>query len=526
VAADADAEPPVEDVRVPTPWERVAGWWVYWVGAPRSYRLTRWLLLRLLGIVFTAAFAGIVFQGLPLLGSHGLLPVHHYIGELRASGVGFVQEPTVFFFADSDGAFQTFAAIGLVLSIALALGYANLPSMLVLWFLYGSFERVGQTWFAFGWDIQIQETALLCAFLVHPWDPRPLASRAPPVTAIVLLRWLAFRIYLGAGLIKARGDVCWTDLTCLDYHFETQPLPNPISPLFHHMPHWVHAAGVVGNHMVELVMPWFAFGPRPLRLVAGCAMIAFQATLVASGNLAFLNWLTLVPLIALLDDDFVTRLAPRHVRAWLGRRLARGGAPARLPHRVACYLLAAVFVLHSCGPIENLASKHQAMNRSYDRLSLENTYGAFGSVDEVRHELVIEGTLDADPAHATWHAYELPCKPGALDRRPCMLGPYHLRLDWLIWFAAMTDEIREPWLIHMVWKLLDGDPGIRGLLAVDPFHGSPPKWVRIQRFVYHLAPYSADTWWTRDSETPYLEPVSLDTPGLRELITNRFGWSD
>lgn len=518
------AESSLEDVRVPTPWQRVVGI----VGAPRGYRLTRWLLLRLLGVVFTAAFAGIYFQGLPLLGEHGLLPVGQYIADLHANGLGFVQVPTVFHFGASDDAFRMWAAIGLVLSAALALGYANLPSMLAIWFLYGSFERVGQTWFAFGWDIQIQETALLCAFLVHPWDPRPLAAPAPPVTPIALLRWLAFRIYLGAGLIKLRGAACWSlhELTCLDYHFETQPLPNPVSPLFHHMPHWMHAAGVLGNHVVEVVLPWFAFGPRPLRLVAGCAMIAFQATLVASGNLAFLNWLTLVPLLALLDDDFLHRCTPKRARAWLERRLARGGGKAPLYHRAICYVFAAFVVLHSCGVVENLASKHQAMNRSYDRLATVNTYGAFGSVDEVRHELVIEGTLDADPAHATWHAYELPCKPGPLDRRPCVLGPYHLRLDWLIWFAAMNDRLQDPWLLHFVWKLLDGDAGVRRLLAVDPFDGAPPKWVRIQRWVYHLAPYGAPGWWTRDSEAPYLEPVSLDTPGLRETITNRFGWAD
>ena len=75
-------------------------------------------------------------------------------------------------------ALAAWAWVGLALSLARLLGYANLPSLLVLWFIYGSYERVGQLWFGFGWEIQILETTLLAAFLAHPWDPRPLAAPA------------------------------------------------------------------------------------------------------------------------------------------------------------------------------------------------------------------------------------------------------------------------------------------------------------------------------------------------------------
>ncbi len=509
----------VPDVRVEPPWQRIARV----IGPPHSYRLTRWLILRLLGVVYVAAFAGIWAQAVPLLGEHGLTPIATYVADKHAHGIGFIDLPTVFHASTSDTMIRTCAAIGLVLAIACAIGYANLPSLLVLWLLYGSFERVGQLWFGFGWEIQLLETGFLAAFLAHPWDPRPLAARAPTTTAIALFRWLAFRIYLGAGLIKLRGAACWTELTCLDGHFETQPIPNVLSPLFHHLPHAVHAVGVIANHVVENVAPWLIFAPRVLRLIAGCAMAAFQITLIASGNLAFLNWLTLVPILACLDDEFLLRLAPRRVRAWLVRMLASGGAIAGWTQRAVCYVLAILIALESRAVIRNLASDEQAMNHNYDRLALVNTYGAFGSVDMVRHEIVIEGTLDADPEHATWQAYELPCKPGALDRRPCVLGPYHLRLDWLIWFAAMRDEPRDPWILHLVWKLLDGDRSVRELIAVDPFDGRAPAWVRIRRFVYHLEPYASAAWWSRDHEELWLQPVSLATPGLRDALA-RYGW--
>jgi hypothetical protein len=550
---------------------RFAGWF-----QPRRYTLTRFLILRLLGVVYVCAFLGIIFQGPALLGSHGLTPIASYV-----HGVSFSQLPSIFVWDSSDGMLAACAYLGLAISIAVALGYANLPMLVVLWILYGSYVRVGQIWFAFGWETQLLETTLLAAVLAEPWNPRPLAARPPPVTSIVLMRWLAFRIMLGAGLIKWRGAACWHDLTCLDWHFETQPIPNPLSPWFHHLPHSVHAFGVVFNNVVELVAPWFVFGPRPLRLVAGCLMLAFQVVLVASGNLAFLNWLTIIPVLACFDDDFLRRLLPKRARTWLDARVATG--PPRDWHQLvaaivvggfvalvaarfttdalwavsllvtlygvywairfailhgpkpriadAHQLLAGVFAglvaVKSVAVVDNLLARHrrQMMNASFDKLELVNTYGAFGSVGDVRHELVIEGTMAADPTapDAVWRTYELPCKPGDVARRPCLLGPYHRRLDWLIWFAAMNDEPRDPWLVHLIWKLLDGDPTIRELLD-DPFDGTAPAWVRVRRFVYHLEPYDSDTWWTRDSEQLWLAPVSRDTQELRKVIA-RFGWS-
>jgi len=504
-----------DDVRAATPLQRLRAW----LGPPRGYVLTRWLILRLLGVVYLFAFLGILSQGLPLFGEHGLTPSGVYVDRLHQAGVTFWDVPSLFVFDASDAALRGWAVAGVVLAAALVVGYANLPSLAALWLIYGSYERIGQLWFGFGWEIQLLETTVIAACLVHPWDPRPLRAPAPPAAAIVLMRWLAFRVMLGAGFIKLRGDACWSELTCLDAHFETQPIPNPLSPLFHHVPHGVHAAGVVVNHIVEIVLPWFAFGPRRLRLVAAIGMAGFQIMLIASGNLAFLNWLTLVPVLALLDDDLLVRCAPRRLRGWLA---ARKSAAPGVGHRIFVACMVVLVAVKSVPVVVNLASHHQAMNRSYDRLALVNTYGAFGSVGMVRRELVIEGTRDADPATAAWAAYELPCKPGDLARRPCLLGPYHLRLDWLIWFAAMSDEPRDPWLLHLVWKLLDGDRSIRELLAVDPFDGAAPRFVRVRRFVYQLEPYASATWWTRDHEELWLPPIALDTPGLREAF-ERYG---
>lgn len=525
-----------------------------------AYRLTRTLIVRLLGVIYFFAFLGILRQGLPLLGHYGLTPIDAYVANLHAGGVTFWDVPSLFMFDASDLAIIVYAVLGVAIALCLVLGYANLPMLLVLWALYGSFERLGQTWFSFGWEMQILETTLLVAAMSHPWDPRP---REPSQLSIVLMRWLAFRIMLGAGLIKWRGDPCWRELTCLDTHFETQPLPNPLSPWFHHAPHAVHVVGVVFNHVVELIAPWFAFGPRLARRIAGCAMLAFQLTLIASGNLAFLNWLTMVPLIACLDDDFVARLVPKRWRpavgqgepvawvplvvaglasafvvitwkllwSWLpaGGQLVWGVAllagALSYAHRrgwrqIWVALFAGLVAVKSLDVVANLASKHQAMNRSYDALALVNTYGAFGSVGKTRYELIFEGTLAEEPdANAVWKPYEFPCKPGDVDRAPCVLGPYHRRLDWLIWFAAMSDTPRDAWVLHFIYKLLAGDAGIRRLVD-DPFDGTAPRWVRVRRFVYT---FGDDTWWTRSHEQLWLPPIEVDDPELLRVLA-QFNW--
>src|SRR5438045_1452280 len=113
-----------EEVPDVTPLARLRAW----LGPPRSYVLTRWLILRLLGVVYLFAFLGIVLQGLPLLGSHGLTPAAAYVDGLHNTGMTFWDVPSIFMFDASDTALRAWAIVGLVLSAALLVGYANLPS--------------------------------------------------------------------------------------------------------------------------------------------------------------------------------------------------------------------------------------------------------------------------------------------------------------------------------------------------------------------------------------------------------------
>jgi hypothetical protein len=487
------------------------------------------VILRLLGIVYLVAFLVAAQQVVALVGHDGLLPADDFLarvaGQLGSRWDGFVRLPTLFWLGVSDRVLLATAWLGVGLSVLVVAGLANAVVLAVLWALYSSFVRIGQDWYGFGWEIQLIETGFLAIFLCPLLDPRPFPHRPPPTPVIWLFRWLAFRIMLGAGLIKLRGDPCWRDFTCLYYHYETQPLPNPLSRRLHFMPRWFHQLGVAFNHVAELIAPWFVFGPRLARHVAGAVLLAFQVFLILSGNLSFLNWLTLVPILACFDDSLLARVLPARL-VERARRAAAEAAPARA-QMVAAWALAAVVAVLSVGPVENLLSSRQAMNTSFNRLELVNTYGAFGSVGRVRDEIVFEGTDDAVIGERTeWRAYEFPCKPGDPLRRPCVVAPYQYRLDWQIWFAAMSTPDRYPWAIHLVWKLLHNDRGALSLLANDPFPDAPPRWIRARLYRYQFAPPGeADgAWWRRELVGEWLPPLSAYDVRLRRFLAAR-GWS-
>jgi hypothetical protein len=172
----------------------------------------------------------------------------------------------------------------------------------------------------------------------------------------------------------------------------------------------------------------------------------------------------------------------------------------------------------------NVLSGKQMMNTSFTRLPLVNTYGAFGSVGRGRDQLVFEGTTDEEITPATtWRPYEWKCQPGDPARRPCWMSPYHYRLDWRLWFAAMGAPADEPWSVNLVWKLLEADRAVLGLLAVDPFAGAPPRHIRVDLYRYRFAPRGAGAWWTRERVATWLPPVSRDNEELRAYLRGR-GW--
>jgi hypothetical protein len=493
-----------------------------------SYWLTRFVILRLLGFVYFVAFLAAANQIVPLVGEHGLLPAKDFLERVGSyfgsRPEGFLQLPSLFWFGVSDPFLKTAAWVGAGLSLIVLFGYANAILMAMLWALYMSFIHIGQDWYSYGWEIQLLETGFLAIFLCPLLDGRPFPRRPPPKLVIWLFRWLIFRIMLGAGLIKLRGDPCWRDLTCLYYHYETQPIPNPMSWWLHFRPHWFHKFGVLWNHFIELVVPWFAFYPRIGRHIAGILLVSFQVVLILSGNLSFLNWLTIVPGLACFDDSLLSKLLPRQLNEWVAR-VTESARPARAQELIAIGLTVLVAAF-SIAPVANMISSQQIMNTSFNRLHLVNTYGAFGSVDRTRMEIIFEGTDEAVLTEQTrWKEYEFKAKPGNPHRRPAIVAPYQPRIDWQIWFAAMSTPQEYPWTVHFVWKLLHNDPGTLSLIANNPFPDKPPRYIRAQYYEYHFAKPGDPTgaWWERRLVGNWLPPLSVEDPRLRQFLASH-GW--
>jgi hypothetical protein len=417
----------------------------------------------------------------------------------------------------------TTAWTGVGLSLVVLCGWANAVVLLALWLLYMSFVHCGRDWYRYGWEVQLLETGFLAIFLCPLLNARPFPGRSPPLVIIWLLRWLIFRIMVGAGLIKMRGDPCWRNLTALDYHFETQPLPNPLSRFFHFLPKPVLRAGVVFNHVAELVAPWFILGPRQMRRAAGAVMIFFQGTLILSGNLSFLNWLTIIPAIACLDDKVWAKILPRVLIC----RAEAAAATARpcLPQQVVTYAVAGIVLFLSKNPVANLFSRSQIMNTSFEPLNLVNTYGAFGSVGRERLNVVFEGTAGDVFDNSEWKEYVYKGLPVQAAGMPSQVAPYQLRLDWQMWFAAMSTPYAYPWVFHLVWKLLHNDAETLSLFASNPFPDRPPRYIRAVLYRYSFArPANANgLWWERERLGLWLPPFCVESPRLISLL-RRAGW--
>ena len=484
---------------------------VEWLRAD-DYWIARMLFQRALGAIYFVAFLVALRQFRPLLGERGLLPVRDFTAR-----VPFIASPSVFHWRYSDRFFVVVCWVGLMLAAGAVTGLLDLVptplamvAWLALWAMYLSIVNVGQTFYAFGWESLLCETGFLAIFLGN-------AQVAPPITIVYLIRWLVFRVEFGAGLIKMRGDECWRDLTCLYYHHETQPMPNPLSWYFHRLPKRLHRLEVLGNHFAQLVAPVFLFAPQPIASIAGLVLIATQGWLVLSGNFAWLNVVTMTLAVAILDDS-AFGLVGLDRGLVLGGNAAHVAGPVPLWFGVIVLAVTTLILALSYRPARNLLSRRQLMNYSFDPFHLVGTYGAFGSVTKERDEVIVEGTRDPVLVRQTeWLEYEFKGKPGDVRRRPRQYAPYHLRLDWLMWFAAMSSPMYHEWFVPLMTKLLRADRPTLALLRRDPFGGEAPRFVRARLYRYRFTTASerqtTGAWWHRELLGDYLPPVSLRGAG-------------
>lgn len=476
--------------------------WLDWFDA-HDFEIARQVLQRGVGAIAFVAFLSTLNQFRPLLGEHGIAPVPELLRIARR-----LRGPTLFRWGYTDRRLVAIAVAGLVLAASVVAGAPQLgppwvPMLvfLALWILYLSIVNVGQTFYGFGWEMLLCEALFTVAFLGSNDQP-------PPITIVVAIWWLVFRLEFGAGMIKIRGGSEWRDLTALTYHHETQPMPNPLSRQAHLLPKWFHKGEVLGNHFAQLVVPFFLFVPGPVGSVAATIVILTQLWLIVTGNFAWLNWITVVLAASAITDSAWHWLIPA-----IPTDLGTDAATTPLWWFVIVAAVTVLLLVLSVRPVQNLASRRQLMNASFNRWMLVNAYGAFGTVTKRRIEFVVEGTLEENPDDdAEWREYGFKGKPGDVRAVPRQWAPYHLRLDWLMWFLPLG-RMWEPWFEMFLLRLLEADAPTLRLLRTDPFDGSRPHWVRVRayhyRFTTHAEYRATGDRWVRTLEREVFPPAGL-----------------
>lgn len=476
--------------------------WTGWFDA-HDYEIARQVLQRGVAALAVIAFLSTLNQFRPLLGEHGLLPVPELLR--RAP---HLRGPSLFRWGYTDRRLVAIALAGLVLAASVVVGLPQLgppwvPMLvfLALWVLYLSIVNVGQTFYGFGWEMLLCEALFTVAFLGSNDQP-------PPLTIIIAIWWLVFRLEFGAGMIKIRGGSEWRDLTALTYHHETQPMPNPLSRQAHLLPRWFHKGEVLGNHFAQLIVPFLLFVPGPVGSAAATIVILTQLWLIVTGNFAWLNWITVVLAASAITDSAWHWLIPA-----IPADLGTDAATTPIWWFAIVAVVTVLLLVLSVRPVQNLFSRRQLMNASFNRWMLVNAYGAFGTVTKRRIEIVVEGTLAESPdAAAEWREYGFKGKPGDVRAMPRQWAPYHLRLDWLMWFLPLG-RMWEPWFEVFLLRLLEADAPTLRLLGSDPFGGAPPRWVRARAYRYRFATRAeyreTGERWVRTLQGDVIPPAAL-----------------
>jgi len=486
-----------------------------YIPAPPPWALGRELFLRAVGVVQLVAFVSLAVQARGLFGARGLSPFSERDALLDSLGHGWASFPSLFrMFPSLQAEPDHVAWVGAAFALALVIGVLPPVAALGAWLIYLSFVTMGDPFMSFQWDALLLETSAL-AFLLAPWTLRLRGGRRKPSAAP--LRWclwfLVGRLVFLSGLVKLlSGSAPWRDGTALDFHWWTQPLPNPASWWLWQMPLWCDRAMTFGSLGVELLAPLLIpFGRWP-RAVSALLILLLQIGITLSGNYGFFDLLTAALALSLIDDDIFRRVLRRPLNVPIPVMVSNASMTA---HAVAASVAVAIALLVA---IPASIAWSQRVARSphtpFDALPgwmgsvlgvpfewgsrwrLASGYGLFAEMTIARPEITIEASLDG----ATWEPYIFRYKPGPLDRRPPIVPLHMPRLDWQMWFAAISWPQADHWQATLHEALLEARPEVLALLERVPFDGQRPRAVRWRRDRYGFSTLDSAVaqqgeWW-------------------------------
>jgi predicted DCC family thiol-disulfide oxidoreductase YuxK len=489
---------------------------------PPTYSVARRWFLRALGLIFLIAFVSLWVQIDGLIGSNGITPVGEFLPAARAQLGNHALSilPTLCWFNSSDAFLHFLCGGGVALSLLLIFGIAPALSLVGLVIFYLSLTIAGQTFLSFQWDILLLEAGFLSIFLA-PWRLWPKRGTDPPISraAVFLLKVLLFKLMVMSGVVKltsgddswgwAGGSWHWSLATALDYHYWSQPLPTIFAWYADKNPEWFKHFSVAFCLVVEIIVPFFIWAPRRLRLLACGLLVFLQIIIAATGNYCFFNLLTIALCLLLVDDSI-----------WRRKNATVIDGRYRISDRLSIYAAAVVIVVtlplnarliySAFEPEEESSSLLGRIYARAESLRIVNGYGLFRVMTKDRREIVIEGSADG----IDWQPYEFKWKPGDVMRAPGWCAPHQPRLDWQMWFAALGSYQQNSWFVQTVISLLHGKPEVTALFERNPFPQSPPRYVRATSYRYRFTTLEehrqTGAWWKRQELGEYLPSVSLE----------------
>ena len=475
---------------------------------PPTYFWARKWFLRSLGAIYLIAFISLWVQVIGLVGAKGILPVNQFLSAAY-SQIGLhavLMFPTLCWFNTSDLFLYLLCGGGVVLAVLLIFEIAPVVCAIGLFVFYLSLTIAGQTFLSFQWDILLLEAGFLSIFLA-PWTANAPVSKA----AVFLLKLLLFKLLLMSGMVKlTSGDDCWWNLTALDYHYWSQPLPTIFAWWADQHPQWFKHFSVAFCLVVEIIVPLFIWAPRRPRLVAFGLIVFLQIAIAVTGNYCFFNLLAIALCLLLIDDATVAASlsdAPAFRGAKrLQQRLSIYGAVATiivtLP--VNAWLIFSAFKPNAEWP-RPLAFVYEHL----EPFRIANGYGLFRVMTKDRREIILEGSADG----IDWVPYEFKWKPGDVKRAPGWCAPHQPRLDWQMWFAALSTYDQNRWFVRLTICLLQGNGDVAKLLKSNPFPNAPPRYIRAVSYRYRFTTAAehrqTGAWWKRTELGQYLPTISL-----------------
>lgn len=471
---------------------------------PPRYHLVSWVFARVIGLIFLAAFISFATQALGLIGSHGILPVTELI-EVGQSQLGIERYwllPMLFWLNASDTAIQAVYWSGVGVSLLLIFNVLPRVSLLLLYMLYLSLIYASQVFMSFQWDLFLIEAGVLSIVLL-----------SSTYVGILLLRWLLFRFVFVGGVVKIMsGDPTWRDFSALSYYFFTEPLPTPLAWYANQLPQGLLRAGTAAALAIELLVPFFIFFPRRLRFIAAYVILLMQFIILITGNYNFFNILTMALCLVLFDDAALRKITPQRLVRFITQRV-RSIAPRKtVSIAVAAFAVFTVFISVIQFNLRFGGSASTPVIWAYNSIAplrIVNTYGPFAVITTERNEIIIEGSDDG----IEWREYAFKYKPGDVNRRPPWNIPHQPRLDWQMWFAALSSPASNPWFERFLQRLLENSPTVTALLATNPFPDHAPLYVRAEFYDYHFTNSKerkeTGAWWTRSLEWLYFPEAHL-----------------